>query len=323
MAEHDLLFRSVFSEREHAAGLLRSALPASLVSGIDWSTLRARKASFIDRALRETHSDVLVSVRMREQEAFVYVLLEHQSTSDRLMPFRLLRYMVRIWEKHLATHPDTARLPPIVPVVVYHGERAWAGPTTFSQLLWGDAALIADVAPFSPSFRFVLDDLSSVRAEQLAARVLTALGRLTLFCLARARQSPDLLGELSEWRDVMREVLAEPNGVAALAKLMSYVSRVTEPPRERFRALLEQLGPKAEEVYMSIADTFIEQGRAEGRAQGRAEGRADFLLMQLERKYGALPEATRRRVQSASDEELAAWGVRVLTATVLDDVFVD
>ena len=100
---------------------------------------------------------------------------------------------------------------------------------------------------------------------------------------------------------------------------MSYVSKVTEPPRERVQALLEQLGPKAEEVYMTIAETFIEQGRAEG----RAEGRADFLLMQLERKFGALSEDSRRRVQSASDEELTSWGVRVLTAVALDDVFAD
>ncbi|MEO5726864.1 MAG: Rpn family recombination-promoting nuclease/putative transposase, partial [Byssovorax sp.] len=43
------------------------------------------------------------------------VLFEHQSTVDALMPFRLLQYMVLIWERHLQVHSEDKRLPPIVP----------------------------------------------------------------------------------------------------------------------------------------------------------------------------------------------------------------
>ena len=39
------------------------------------------------------------------------------------MLFRLLAYMVRIWEAHLRTEPTATRLPAIIPVVL-HGMAA-------------------------------------------------------------------------------------------------------------------------------------------------------------------------------------------------------
>ena len=37
-------------------------------------------------------------------EAYIYLLLEHQSTPDRLMPFRMLKYICNIIDQHLKTH---------------------------------------------------------------------------------------------------------------------------------------------------------------------------------------------------------------------------
>jgi len=37
---------------------------------------------------------------------------------DPTMPFRLLRTMVRIWERWLGEQPDATHLPPIVPLVL-------------------------------------------------------------------------------------------------------------------------------------------------------------------------------------------------------------
>src|SRR5690242_19695279 len=52
---HDALFKWIFSQREHAAGLLKATLPPALVEAVDWRTLRLEKGSFVDRALRHRH----------------------------------------------------------------------------------------------------------------------------------------------------------------------------------------------------------------------------------------------------------------------------
>jgi hypothetical protein len=67
--------------------------------------------------------------------------------------------------------------------------------------------------------------------------------------------------------------------------------------------------------------TFAERFREEGRAQGVQRGGAAVLTRQLERKFGAVPEAARRRIEAADEGTLLGWSECVLTATRLDDVF--
>ncbi len=69
----------------------------------------------------------------------MYALIEHQSTPDKLMTFRLLRYALAAMQRHLDAGHDT--LPLVVPVLFYHGKVrpcAWARNW---QQLFADPAL--------------------------------------------------------------------------------------------------------------------------------------------------------------------------------------
>jgi predicted transposase YdaD len=70
--------------------------------------------TFVDEVLRDAHADLLFTVRYAEQEALLYVLLEHKSEVDRWTLLQLLCYMLRIWERYLAVRPAFSRnqLPP-------------------------------------------------------------------------------------------------------------------------------------------------------------------------------------------------------------------
>ncbi len=46
-----------------------------------------------------------------------------------------------------------------------------------------------------------------------------------------------------------------------------------------------------------------------------------MLLRFLSKRFGAVDEATREKVETAPLEQLEAWGDRVLDANSLDDVF--
>src|SRR5690606_3432040 len=108
---HDALFRYVFSQPEHAAGELQAVLPPALSARLDWSSLELLPSSFVDERLGERQADLLFSIGCDGRQSYVYVLLEHQSTSDTLMAVRVLRYLVRIWDAFLAEHPHSERLP--------------------------------------------------------------------------------------------------------------------------------------------------------------------------------------------------------------------
>jgi hypothetical protein len=318
---HDALFKATFSQIEHAEGELKLLLPPKLVARIDFKSLTLCPGSFVDQELAERHTDLLFSANIAGRAAFVYVLFEHQSTVDPLMPFRLLRYMVRIWDGYVADHPSARLLPAILPVVLHHSETGWRAGVRFEDLLDVDGEMRAAIAEHVPRFRFLLDDLNRESDEALHTRAMSAFGRLVLWCLKHARASDELVKGLRGWADLLREVRTAPNGAAALATIWRYIFAVNERRLEELLPLLvAAVGEDGREELMTTAEYLIEQGREEGLRKGLQEGRRALLLKQLSARFGALPEDAVARVNAADAAKLDLWAERVLTAPTLADV---
>src|SRR5882672_10827516 len=116
---HDKLAKAVFSQLEHAKAELCSVLPTAIVEKADWSTLVLVSGEFVDPSLAHLHTDLLYTVSIGSRTACIYVLLEHMSTVERMMPLRLLRYMTKIWSRFAQDHPREP-LPVIIPLVLHH-----------------------------------------------------------------------------------------------------------------------------------------------------------------------------------------------------------
>jgi Putative transposase, YhgA-like/Domain of unknown function (DUF4351) len=247
-----------------------------------------------------------------------------KSTADRWMALRLLEYLVAIWNRHLVEHPDTKKLPVIVPLVLHHSERGWTSTTKFSDLVDANEEIFRLVKRFVPDFAFLLDDVSKLRDEELRGRAkLTALARFALMCLARTRPKRSFIGELRRWKDMAEEVLSAPTGLAATEAVFRYILETSETTRDELDDFARQLGPKAEEALMTTAQILQAEarGKAEGKAEGEARGRAELLIKQLGSKFGPLSESITERVTRASVEELDLWALSVLEAKSLDEVF--
>jgi predicted transposase/invertase (TIGR01784 family) len=76
----------------------------------------------VEEDLRAYYSDVLYSVRTTEGDGYIHVLIEHQSTSDKHMAFRLMRYAIAAMQRHLDA--GNKKLPLVVPVLFYTGRRS-------------------------------------------------------------------------------------------------------------------------------------------------------------------------------------------------------
>jgi predicted transposase/invertase (TIGR01784 family) len=315
---HDNLFKFTFSQVENAASMLRFLLPAALVALIDFATLALRPGSFVDEALSERHTDLLFSAKIAGRDAFIYVLFEHQSSFDPLMPFRLLCYMVRIWEAHLKANPGAKRLPVILPVVLHHSETGWKAEPAFDGLLDADADLFQHIADYVPRFRFMLDDLSTQSDFELKTRALAAFVRLVFWAMKNGASPERLERSLPGWKDVIIEVFRAPNGSRALNVVWRYIFAVNErTPKNEMVALLARAAPaEVKEDIVNVADQFREEGRQQGLQQGLQRG----LLKQLRVRFGPLPEAAVARVNAGDLAELELWAERVLTAPTLADV---
>jgi predicted transposase YdaD len=326
---HDRFFRYVFADPEHATGELRTVLPAALAARLDWPSLRPLPTNFVDPELNERRADLLFSASVAGREVLLYLLLEHQSSAEAFMPLRLLNYQVRIWGDYRRDNPLARRLPPIVPIVVHHSESGWAEGVAFETLLDAEGALLETLRPHLPCFSFVLDDLSLARDDELRARAMSALGRVALWCLKRARGG-DLSAEFDRWRELLAEIVRAPNGGEAMVAVLRYLLEVGQTPREHLQVLSRSLGPRAEESYMTAAQILREEGRREGRAEGEAKGRAEgeakgkaqAILAVLEARGLAITDAQRAAVVGCTDvEQLERWVRQAATVKTAEALF--
>jgi hypothetical protein len=311
------VFRQIFGVPQNAASQLRAVLPPSLADRLDLGRLARVPASFVDEALKWRHSDLLFTAPLDGRDAFVYVLVEHQSSTDPLMAYRMLRYVTRIWDHYVREHPLARQLPAVIPLVVHHGRSRWTSPAQLLELIDLGPAVRQEMQPYLPRFEFMLDDLAAVDGRLLRSRGLTPSALITLLLLKTAAGNPQITADLRPWAGQLRAVLDQPGGTEAFMSLITYIELVSEAPASELRDLAASLGPDAEEAYVTTAEML----RAEGEARGEARGRAEALVQVLTVKFGSVPDSVSQTVHGAPSDQIQAWTARAVTAETLDQVF--
>ncbi|MCD6056142.1 MAG: transposase [Gammaproteobacteria bacterium] len=183
-SKHDAFFKAMMKDPQVSQDFFKTRLPQEIQNLVDLSTLRIEPASYIDKKLNHSESDMLFSVKRNhsDENAFLFLLCEHQSCSDQLMPFRLLYYMMQILRHHvtIAHKEKPLPLPLVYPMVVYNGDTAWSHERCFSKL-FGTLSPLAEKIFIDP---FPLRDVGSLNEENLSKAYLS---NLMLISLKRAK----------------------------------------------------------------------------------------------------------------------------------------
>jgi hypothetical protein len=182
---HDSFFRESFGRREIAQDFLLHHLPDALRAELDLDSLEISRDSYVSHELRASYSDLVYRLRARAPAAsdkdstalFVYLLFEHKSHPEHWIALQLLRYISLQGEAYRNQHPEAKHLPPVYPLVIYHGERPWRVANDFHSLV---QPLPEALAPFVPQFRYALHDLSARTNAEVKGRVVSRLVQLAL-----------------------------------------------------------------------------------------------------------------------------------------------
>jgi hypothetical protein len=322
---HDALFKAVFSKPENAAAALKPLLPEPLAEATDWASLTLEPGSYIDEELVERQSDLLFRADIAGTESRFYLLFEHQSEPDVRMPFRLLRYMIRIWEQIERTEVNKP-LRPIIPVVLSHSERGWQVPTSFEDTL-ELGAMREHVLPHVPRFRYIVDDLAQATDAQLNTRISSLYVRVVMLLFRDGRRLPVSL-VFSQCADLLRAIIGT-TPLEAIELLIRYAFHIADDSdRKPLLTVIGTLPNKDGQSMRNLANSVIEvsiaKGRTEGEAKGRVEGRVEgaraMLRKQMQLKFGSVSAQVDAKVEGASMEQLEMWIERVLTSESADDV---
>lgn len=291
---HDKLFKLVFSAPTEAARLLQLALPPTLLTLIDLSRLEPRPVDLIDEGLGERLSDLRFAAPLVGSEAWVTLLVEHQSRPDPTLPLRLLGYTRGVWEQLRAQ--GARGLPLVVPVVICHAQRPWPAKRTLRDLYDAPAEALDALAPYLPDADPVLYDLTPRSDDQIGGEAAT---RLTLLLMRHARDE-DLWDTLCANRPLLEALIAE-RGLGVAAGVLRYVLEMGRrgPSDEARMVIRETMGEAGDDDLLG----YGEQLRQEGAAHAR---RLLFLSLRAG-PYASLPEWAWDRLNDATLDEIERW----------------
>jgi predicted transposase/invertase (TIGR01784 family) len=259
---HDAVFKIFLNDPETAKDFLAIHLPAKLQQVCDLSTLRLEPGSYIDKDLRPFYSDVVYSLKTANgHRGYIYTAVEHQSTPDKLMPFRLMRYALAIMQNHLRQGHD--QLPLVIPMLFYHG---MTSPYPLS-MDWLDLFSEPELARALYSQSFPLVDVTAIPDNEIMQQKRMALLEIVLKHARVVRDLRELaepIGSLLKLRLCTHE---------QLETLLAYMADVgdTADPAGLLR-ILAQSSPEYEEIVMTMAQKLEKIGREKGRQEGMATG---------------------------------------------------
>ena len=333
----DRSLRRMLQNWENVRGLVQIIAP-DIEPFLHFSQITYENRSFISKELQELESDVLLSVPFREDTEgteetgtdalLIYILIEHQSTVDKTMGYRLLSYMVQIWEsqreqwKKKKIPESERRLQPILPVLFYTGDRPWRVPVSVTTIM--DIPKILE--RFVPSF-----DTLFLGVKQTEADVLTQSGHpfgWILRVLQKERSDETEISEALE--DALSHIASvDENFAPQISEAIEYFvqliyHRRSRDEREALEDIIKQHIKDHEELEImaqTTAEFLLEKGEAKGKAEGIAEGKQDAVLKLLQFRFQNVPETLSRKISNIKNlSNLDTLFEQAMTAQSLDEI---
>ena len=268
---HDERYKTIFAFPRMVEDLLRGFAARDWAGELDFSTLRKVPAEYVSDTRLSRRGDAVWQLRFGDGRHLL-VMLEFQSTDDPRMALRILAYTGLLYQELARNNApvldEHARLPAVLPVVLYNGAAPWKAEQEVGALL---QPVSGALVPYRPSQRYHLLDERHVGRDDLPRPNLVTV----VVWLEQSRSQWDLIpvtgmvweclpspedGELRQvfldWvLEILRRVL--PKGETLPAEMtweemqMTLVERAAEWPKQWFR-----------------------EGRKEGREEVREEGLA-------------------------------------------------
>ena len=168
-------YKKLFEHKEMFLEFLQTFVHQDWVKDIHENDLVKVDKEYVLEDYRKKESDIVYRMKLNntatgeEREVIFYILLELQSSVDRIMPYRLLMYMVQIWKNELTNvkYTDSQnknfKLPAIVPIVLYNGTSDWDAVLRFRDLL-SESEIFGE---YLVDFKYILIDVNDYAEEEL------------------------------------------------------------------------------------------------------------------------------------------------------------
>jgi predicted transposase/invertase (TIGR01784 family) len=277
-----------------AKDLLQAHLRPAITQRIQWDSLRLSNKSYTDEKLVQLHSDVVYTCQIDNKSAYIYILIEQQTTPDPLLSFRFLQYNVAMLTEHLAQNKKEKKrqnLPTILNLCIYTGKIT---PYPYSVDIYDcfEDPIIAREEMFKP---LSLIDLGQMEEEELAKHGTADL----LEMLLKQSKRRTYLNWITEHPEEMKKLVDRFYGISGIIYILDTEK---EHSAEELLQAIENIVPQRKEDIMTAAQQLELRGEKRGMQQGMQQEKlhiAKNMLSKLHLGIKAVKEAT-----GLSEEEL-------------------
>jgi len=264
--KHDQLFKKAMENPIVAKEFFDAHLPKNIRALVDTNSLKLEKDSFIEQNLKNSFSDVLFTARFDNKDAYLYILLEHQSTPDHFMTFRILKYMISICTRHMTLNPGAKHLPLVYPLIFYNGKKLYNVPRN----LWGlfeNSGLTKDI--WTNDYQLI--NVHDIPDDELKKR---AWSGVMEFFLKHIHER-ELFNRWQEIADLLPQFAKVSIGYEYIEMVLFYtLTKIKQDDKIKLEQLLisELNQETGESLMVSLARHWEEEGIQKGIEQGIEKG---------------------------------------------------
>jgi len=309
---HDTAFRELFAHPESMRELITTFLPADLTAQLDLASLERVNGSYVDGEGSQRHSDMVWRILLEGRWLYLYLLLEFQSAPDPWMALRMRVYSALLYQDLIKRHelPAASYLPPILPVVLYSGQKPWRAARNMVELTMPG---LNDAMPMAAVDEYLLLDIPRLLScgQDRSMQPLALL--LGLRYLPTSRLASGALGIIGQW---LRELKSEELRRTVHAWIQSSL-----PGALTGSKLNLDVEEDREMLIMRLRTPDFETADDLWRYDTAMRGMEYVLTQLLQKKFGTIPEEYSRRLGIAINKDFMIYTARILDAKTIVEVF--
>jgi len=186
------------------------------------------------------------------------------------------------------------RLPPVVAVILYHGETAFKGATELAEMFQS----LPGLEPYLPRMQAILFDLSSIDDDDPILNDPEVPELKVVFMVLKTVFRKDVALKVTDVIQALKPHSDDPATRRIILATWIYLVNNAEHLRRNLDAML---GTFKEIIGEKDMPTMVEIWKAEGKIEGVAEGKAEAVLTTLRRKFKKVPQEIEAAVLAMSD----------------------
>ncbi len=262
---HDALIRKALENPLVAKEFFEMHLPKEIKAMFSSHTLKMEKESFVEADLKHSISDIIFSAKFKGNTGYLWILLEHQSTTDHFMAFRLFKYMTDIAARHLTLNPKSKHLPFVYPLVFYNGTKKYNAPRNIWDLCQ-HKELMQDI--WTKDHQVV--NVHDIPDDELKQK---AWAGVLQFFMKHIHER-DLLKRWYEVADLLPEFAKLNIGIDYLELILTYtLIKIEKSDKIKLEKILKSRlnNQQGEKLMTSLAQHWKEEGVQQGMQIGAAK----------------------------------------------------